>query len=86
MKSGLQCRRFVGLRLFISFEAFSCHLGFAKRGELERVKEGKEGVEGGEGLDAPSLQCFPNPRWRLINTRWNIQRSLAQNTPVLQAR
>ena len=24
---------------------------------------------------APSLQCFSNPRWRLINTQWNIQRS-----------
>ena len=34
---------------------------------------------------APILQCFPNPWWRLINTRWNIQGSLAQNTPVLQA-
>ena len=29
-------------------------------------------------------QCFPNPRWRLINTRWNIQHSLAQNTPALR--
>ena len=33
----------------------------------------------------PSLQCFPNPRWWLINTRWNILCSLAQNTPDLQA-
>ena len=89
---------FVGLRLFISFDCLATILD-SQNVELGRVKEGKEG--GGVGVlpdslsllplhssfaFAPSLQCFPNPRWRLINTPWNIQCSLAQNTPVLQAR
>ena len=52
----LQCRRFVGLRLFISFACLAAILDFLIHG------------------------------WRLfINTRWNIPRSPAQNTPVLQA-
>ena len=81
-------RRFVGLS---SFECYSRHLGFAKHGELGRVKEGEEGGGVGGGINfsppspspspsflpdslslcrsfalSPSLQCFPNPRWRLI--------------------
>ena len=81
---------------------FSHYLGFAKRGEKGWVKEGEEGGRVGVPPPlpfcltpsplrrsialAPSLQCFPKPRRCLINTRWNIQHSLAQNTPVLQAR
>ena len=52
---------------------FSRHLGFTKRGELGRLGEGG-GVGGGVGVEEG-----------FTNTRWNIQRSLAQNTPVLQA-
>ena len=88
------------------WSVFSCHLGFAKCGELGWVKEGSCGA--GKGWKkpppspsltflpdsnslhcftlAPSLQCFPNPRWRLINTRWNIQCLLTQNTPALPAK
>ena len=77
-------------------QVFSRHLGFAKCGELGRVKESPPPPPPSLAFLpdswsllcsfalAPSLQCFPNPRWRLINTRWNIQRSLAQNTPALQ--
>ena len=87
--------------------AFRHHLGFAKRGELGRVKEREEG--GGEGEKRPpplppslaflpdshsllrsfalalSLQCFPNPRWRLINTWWYSALAIAR-AKVLQAR
>ena len=43
----------MGLRLFSLLRVLSRHLGFAKRGELGRVKEDEEGggVGVGEGLE-----------------------------------
>ena len=42
-----------GLAIVYLLRVFSCHLGFAKRRELGRMKEGEEGgaVGGGEGLE-----------------------------------
>ena len=40
-----------GVAIVYLLRVFSRHLGFAKRGELGRVKEGEEGRGVGEGLE-----------------------------------